>query len=126
MGVTDLSIAWLNALMALMACSAHTWAAVVVPLRRERLYHEVVALLSFGYALAYGFLASGVIPPIDWSPFMRGVSLLAWPLVWVVPAIREVVVWREHRKATEFILAEARRVVSAAEVTAAVARASQR
>lgn len=37
--------------------------------------------------LGYSYLAIFPDSILTWSQTMRGVSLLAWPIVWIIPAV---------------------------------------
>lgn len=52
-----------------------------------RPYHAAVAVLSLLYLAGYIWLI-GFAPTVSiWSGRMRGVGLVAWPVVWMVPSI---------------------------------------
>lgn len=70
--------------------SSPTWRSV----------HAAIAALAAVYAVAYAYLAVWPHAILTWSQTMRGVSLLAWPLVWIIPA---VVQRRSNRQVRDII-----------------------
>jgi len=101
MSVVDVVVlSWLMA-MSGAAAWAHRWAWHETPpehQRARRLHHTTSALAAF-YTIGYGVLASGRVPVATWSSFMRGVSLIAFPLVWVAPAVLAAKGWQRDRAA---------------------------
>ena len=47
-----------------------------------------VAALSAIYVVSYGWLLLHPTERLAWSEVMSGVSLVAWPLIWIGPAMR--------------------------------------
>lgn len=95
MGPSDQAIiSWLNALMALTAAGVNLAAALRPgPFGQWAPLRAAIAFLAFVYGVAYALLAAGIVPLSRWSPVMRGVSLVAWPLVWIAPAVVSWSVW---------------------------------
>ncbi len=56
--------------------------------------HLAVATLAVLYVLAYLFLLVGDLLFLNWSSYMRGVSLVVWPVVWTWNAVVSIKVWR--------------------------------
>lgn len=51
-----------------------------------RIVHGAIAALAVGYVCSYVLLLATDVAVKDWSSVMRGVSLVAWMVVWVGPA----------------------------------------
>lgn len=68
------------------AAGVSVWAARRSPDEFRQL-HITVAALSLVYVVGYSWLAFTDIDAGKWSETMRYVSLFAWPVVWIVPAI---------------------------------------
>lgn len=97
MSGSDEATAWLNALMALAACGVNLAAAVRPgPFGQWAPMRAAIGMLAGVYAIAFALLASDMVALVRWSPVMRGVSLVAWPLVWIAPAL---VSWRTWHRA---------------------------
>ena len=67
--------------------------------------HRATGYLAAFYALGYCVLASGAVPVATWSSFFRGVSLIAFPLVWLAPAVLTAQKWRRDRAAAAQLVA---------------------
>ncbi len=91
--VEELIIA-VNALLALGSVVVNAWAARD-GLLRFRVVHAAVASLGVLYALLYGWLLLFDPPLRLWSSIGRGLSLTAWPIVWLLPACVSVRAMRE-------------------------------
>ena len=91
--------AWLVVAMG-AAGIAHFYAWQQTPriARRERRLHAVTALLALLYVAGYLAVLSGAVPILLWSQTFRGVSLVAIPVVWILPAVHVGRRW-EHDKA---------------------------
>ena len=97
--VEELIIA-VNALLALGSVVVNVWAARD-GLLRFRVIHAAVASLAFLYALLYGWLLLFDPPLRLWSSIGRGLSLTAWPIVWVLPAVVSIRATRELHQAIQ-------------------------
>lgn len=51
-----------------------------------RIVHGAIAALALGYVCSYVALLASDVAVKDWSSVMRGVSLVAWLVVWIGPA----------------------------------------
>ena len=51
-----------------------------------RVVHGAIAALALGYSCSYVLLLATDVAVQDWSSVMRGVSLIAWLVVWMGPA----------------------------------------
>ena len=83
-GVDETVIA-LNVILAGAACGFNA----VVAARSASIgciLHTAISALAGGYAVAYVVLLSSNLAVQDWSSVMRGVSLVAWAIVWIGPA----------------------------------------
>lgn len=84
----------INAVMALGASAVNWWAARDGQLR-FRVMHAAVASLALLYSALYGWLLLFDPPLRTWSSIWRGLSLTAWPIVWIWPAGVSVRAMRE-------------------------------
>lgn len=104
---TDSAIFAANMLLAGAAGTARMWAAANVPFRYERLRHMSIGLLAYLYVAGYVVVLAGWVPITTWSSFFRGVSMLAWPAVWMAPAIGAVRSWRGASEGAREIVRQA-------------------
>lgn len=95
----DRFVVALNGVLALVAALAnlHSARGATGDWRRVRVS---IAAVATAYVLGYAYLAMFPDEIITWSKVMRGVSLLAWPIVWIHPAV----VQRRSMKRTKEIL----------------------
>ena len=84
----DLTITLMNMVGAIAALACNAWAAAYGS-ERLRALRIGIALYSGIYVAAYAWLAI-VEDVVAWSRVMRGVSLMAWPMVWCAPALAGV------------------------------------
>lgn len=100
----DTAIFAANVVLAFTAAAVHMWAAVHVPFTKDRRRHQGIGLLALLYGCGYVTVLTGWVPILSWSSFFRGVSLVAWVLVWIVPAMASVRTWRAASAgAAEFV-----------------------
>ncbi len=97
--IEELIIA-VNALMALGSVVVNVWAARD-GLLRFRVVHAAVASLGVLYALLYGWLLICDPPLRLWSSIGRGLSLTAWPIVWILPAVVSIRATHELHQAIQ-------------------------
>lgn len=83
----------INGFMATLAAGTHLRASQ----RGRKATHVMVAVLAGLYAVGYGWLLWHRDRRLPWSEVMSGAGLLAWPLVWVWPAVHAI---RVERKLT--------------------------
>ena len=86
MDLFERAVVALNALLALGATIANLLSS------REatgewRGVRVSIAAVATAYVIGYTYLAMFPEEIIVWSKVMRGVSLLAWPVVWIHPAV---------------------------------------
>lgn len=81
-----LAVAVVLLLLFVATLLVHLWAAQRSP-REFRAWHYVVAAMSVGFIVGYYILTFTEVPVDQWSETFRFVSLMAVPLVWIVPAI---------------------------------------
>lgn len=94
----DLVVIWLNLIAAVGATAANVW-AMTVSRWPYRWVFAVSAAMALVFAGGYVWLL-GEFPERaqEWSQVMRGVSLLAWVLVWtMVPVVSTLASLRAHR-----------------------------
>lgn len=86
MDLFERAVVALNALLALTATviNLHASKKVVGEWRGVRVS---IAAVATAYVLGYTYLVMFPEEIIVWSKAMRGVSLLAWPVVWIYPAV---------------------------------------
>lgn len=87
------AVIWVNLAGAVFACAVNAVAAVggLAPWRPLR---AAVALLAAVYASSYVALLAGLWQTDAWSETMRGVSPVAWLVVWSGPPIQSALWWR--------------------------------
>lgn len=99
MNGADTAIIWANLICCLVAVTANMWAST----RRGgwsewRPLRLAVALLAVVYATGYALLLAGTVDLRSWSAFYRGVSPVAWLVVWAGPAVWSTHVWRRFSR----------------------------
>lgn len=101
--------AWLVVAMG-AACIAHLYAWQQTPriARRGRRLHAVTALLALLYVAGYLSVLAGAVPILLWSQTFRGVSLVAIPVVWILPAVHVGRRWEHDKAAAAKLVAAAR------------------
>ena len=76
----------IRASFVLAICSA--WVNVCAARRVRSPLFAAIAALSVIYVAGYGWLLAHPGERAVWSEVMSGVALVAWPLVWIGPALR--------------------------------------
>lgn len=101
--------AWLVLVMG-AAGLAHLYAWAQTPrlARRERRLHAATAALALLYVAGYLSVLAGVVPVATWSQTFRGVSLIAIPVVWILPAVHVGLRWEHDKAAAAKLVAAAR------------------
>lgn len=89
-----------NLVCVLVSVVANVWAARV-GLLRCRTAHAAIAAVSGIYVVGYLWLLSGDVTGEAWSSVFRGISLVAWVVVWIIPALLSVKFSRELHRAIE-------------------------
>lgn len=98
LSLTDTVVAWLNVTM-VTASIIVNWYAFYKGIPGLRMVHAAIAMLSTFYVLGYIWLLSFVHDVSTWSSAMRGLSVLAWLIVWIAPALQSIKIWRNMRTA---------------------------
>ena len=79
--------------------SSLAWAANIYAgnhgLPKFRKSHFLISGIAGLYALFYMYLVIFEPPYLEWSFPVRGISILAWFVVWIGPAIISVRTWKE-------------------------------
>lgn len=105
LSLTDTVVAWISVVLAtvsvLVNCSAFHHGVPGL-----RIVHLAIGLLSMFYVIGYVWLLTFVHDVETWSSAMRGLSLIAWLIVWVFPALTSVRLWRSMRSAVMSEVAE--------------------
>ena len=101
--------AWLVVVMG-AAGIAHLYAWQQTPriARRERRLHAVTAMLAILYVAGYLAVLFDLVPILTWSQTFRGVSLIAIPVVWILPAVHVGRRWEHDKAAAAKLVAAAR------------------
>ena len=89
----DTLILWINAGGAATAALVNAWAALT-GWKDWRIVRGTVAVFAAFYAASYVTFALGWWSLEQWSPFMRGVSVPVWLIVWCWPAVHSTLIWR--------------------------------
>lgn len=63
------------------------WRAAHAGLFRFRTIHAAIGAVSVLYVAGYLWLLFGNVDPARWSSTLRGLSLVAWLVVWILPAV---------------------------------------
>lgn len=88
MNIVEL-VVWLNLGLACVAAGVSFHAAFHgMPTRRA--HHAGIGALSVLYVIGYVWLLAHPERAGVWSEFFRGVSLVAWSVVWILPARQSV------------------------------------
>lgn len=87
MTATDRVFIAINMALATISCAVHV--VVAVRLARLRALSAASATLAAMYVGAYVWL---LVDPdvVHWSQIMRGVSIVVWPLIWILPGVTAV------------------------------------
>ena len=85
----DNFILWVNLFGALYA-AYYCFRASKEGVESFRVTFLSISGLAFIYSVAYLYLLLGDPNFLLWSTWMRGVSILVWPLVWAGPAILSI------------------------------------
>jgi hypothetical protein len=102
----DLGVAQADAFLSGLALITCAYAAVFAnPKRRVR--YAATASLCLIYVIGYVFLLLDFPPRVvEWSRYMRGVSLVSWVLVWMWPAIQDVRIYRSAKRSAKDLQAK--------------------
>jgi uncharacterized membrane protein len=98
LSVAEIMVVVVNIAM-VTAAVVINWRASQHGVVRFRIVHAAVAALSGVYAVGYLFLLFGDVSIENWSSLFRGVSVIAWPIVWWWPALTSLRVHRELKEA---------------------------
>ena len=90
----------LNLVCVLVSVAVNWWAARS-GLFRFRTVHAAIATVSLMYVAGYSWLLFGDVEVARWSSVFRGLSLVAWAVVWILPAVLSVRATRELHAAIE-------------------------
>lgn len=85
----NLAIAWANLIGAIVATGLNFYAARHGSIR-ARWVHAMTAVVGAAYIVGYVWLLCTLSHPLQWSQTMRGVAVVAWVVVWWMPAILSV------------------------------------
>lgn len=93
LSMTDNFVAWVNVFGAVLALYCNYWASSkgLISMRRT---HFLISGLASLYVSAYLILLISDIQFIQWSSVMLGISIIVWPIVWIIPALLSIQVWK--------------------------------
>lgn len=79
-------IPWLNCLMAGAAAAVNVWSAMHGPARLA-VVRFIRAALAAAFAAVYSADLAGIISLAERVVWGQALALIAWPLVWMLPAL---------------------------------------
>jgi hypothetical protein len=88
----DTAIFVANLVMVILAVAANVVATLDDDPRQRPMWASIAALGVLYVAGYIWVLNTG--DPVTWSKLFRGVSIAAWPIVWIVPPVRSVLMRR--------------------------------
>ena len=106
LSLTDTVIAWFNMLMVTVSVVVN-WSAYRRGVPGLRAAHLAVSVISVFYVLGYVWLLTFAHDVANWSSAMRGLSLIAWVVVWIMPAVLSTRMWGKMKRAVLNEVAEA-------------------
>lgn len=109
----DLVVFVVNMTMALLSGAVNLRVAVHHPFLATRRRFQWIGLLSLLYAAGYIAVLLGKVPVATWSSYFRGVSMLAWPMVWIWPAVADAMKWRRETELAGKLRESAKGIVHA-------------
>jgi hypothetical protein len=59
---------------------------------------KLISGMAWLYTVSYGILLISDINFLSWSSIMRGVSIFAWAIVWILPAYTSIKLWKKLEK----------------------------
>jgi hypothetical protein len=80
-------VAGMSMVFAAISCGVNVWAAIRAP-REFRPMRAAVAVVAGLYVIGYGWLVFTDVDRVEWSSTMVYLAVVAWPLVWITPAIQ--------------------------------------
>lgn len=92
--MADEWVAAVSMLGAVVSVVVNWWAARS-GLLRFRTVHAAIATISVLYVAGYVWLLFGNVDPARWSSTLRGLSIVAWVVVWICPACMSIKATRE-------------------------------
>lgn len=98
-------IVWLNIVGAGLSAFFNFKAARTNPAPWQRV-RLLIGVYSIIYVIGYLWLLGIGEDILSWSQTMRGVSVLAWPLVWIAPAYVSTRFWKDVRHSIKKIETE--------------------
>lgn len=105
MNTLDVAVIWLNLILAATSALAAGWAATTDDPRRRPLWGAAAAI-AVAYTGGYTWIITGG-DVTTWSRVFRGVSIVTWPVVWIIPPIRSA---HTHRRDIHRLHATRRKV----------------
>lgn len=76
------------------------WRAAHVVALKQRPVFMAISVLSGLYVIAFAWLLFlGAANDERWTSIMRGFALLAWSIVWIIPAWKSIKTWQELKEA---------------------------
>jgi len=106
LSLTDTVIAWFNVLMVTVSVVVN-WSAYRRGVPGLRVVHLAVSVISVFYVMGYVGLLTFVHDVANWSSAMRGLSIIAWVGVWIMPAVLSTRMWGKMKSAVLHEVVEA-------------------
>lgn len=93
LSVVDNIVIWVNLIFSFIAggFSFEASKSGILGLRNS---FKLVAGLAWLYSFSYFVLLISDINFLSWSSVMRGVSILVWFIVWTLPALMSIKLWK--------------------------------
>lgn len=90
-------IIWINLFFA-AASGYMAFKASKIGILGMRHSFKFVAGMAWLYTISYFILLTSDVNFLSWSSIMRGVSIFAWAVVWIIPAFVSIKLWKKLEK----------------------------
>ena len=98
LSTVDNIVIWINLIFASIAAYI-SYTASKEGILGMRNTFKLVSGLAWLYSFAYVVLLVSDVNFFAWSSIMRGVSVFAWSVVWTLPALMSIRLWKHLEKA---------------------------
>jgi predicted naringenin-chalcone synthase len=95
----DVTIRVIQLVLASASCIINGIAALKGAAYRKTV-HFIIALLSALYAAGFAYVLIGGDYE-QFSSFFRGVNIVTWSVVWILPAVLHIMGWKKVKQAVE-------------------------
>jgi|CXWK01.1.fsa_nt_gi hypothetical protein len=102
----DLSATQANLFLVIVALLVNVYAFIHANPQRRPIYAPTMVLCAVyigSYLVLLGDFPERIL---EWSRIMRGVSLVAWVTVWIIPPLFDVKVHQERKAASDRLVTE--------------------